>query len=77
MKSSKHMKLVVGLIALQLVATTAEAARCKDYRNCRQAVKNWCAGNHPRADGDKDGIPCENVCRSKAQVDKIRAEIGC
>lgn len=55
----------------------AHAARCKDYRTCEQAVINWCAGRHPRADGDNDGIPCENVCRSLAQVNRIRQQIGC
>lgn len=50
---------------------------CKQYRNCREAVVAWCAGLHPRADGDHDGIPCENVCRSKSVVDKIKAAIKC
>ncbi len=36
----------------------------------------WCEG-YKRADADKDGIPCENVCPNKEIVDKIRAEIGC
>lgn len=56
---------------------TAEAVTCKSYRICKQAVVNWCSGRHPGADRDRDGIPCENVCRSKAQVDKIRKQIGC
>ena len=49
---------------------------CKSVGDCREAVELWCSG-YRRADGDQDGIPCENVCRSKEQVDKIRAEIGC
>ncbi|UHD47906.1 hypothetical protein LUX29_18240 [Aureimonas altamirensis] len=36
----------------------------------------WCDG-YSGADRDNDGIPCENVCRSKAEVDEIREEIGC
>jgi hypothetical protein len=28
-------------------------------------------------DADDDGIPCENVCRSKSQVDAIKQRIGC
>lgn len=55
----------------------AIAARCADYANCRQAVEAWCAGQHPRADGDEDGIPCENVCSARAQVVAIMQEIGC
>jgi hypothetical protein len=37
----------------------------------------WCAGDHPRADGDDDGIPCENLCSTRAEVVAIMAEIGC
>ena len=77
MVRSNMEMLAACLIGLLLITTAAEAAACRDYRTCRQAVENWCAGNHPRADGDGDGIPCENVCRSKAIVDKIRVEIGC
>ncbi len=77
LKANPRILAVSTLIVLLVSAGLAEAASCKSYKNCRQAVKNWCAGNHPGADRDKDGIPCENVCRSKAQVDKIRKEIGC
>lgn len=52
-------------------------ASCKSYNTCQQAVINWCAGRHNRADGDGDGIPCENVCRSRAQVIEIMRRIGC
>jgi hypothetical protein len=69
--------LCVWLAVLSLCTSPASAVTCKSYSNCRQAVINWCQGNHPRADGDSDGIPCENVCSSKRQVDAIRREIGC
>jgi hypothetical protein len=36
----------------------------------------WCGG-YDRADGDDDGVPCENVCGSVSQVDAIRGAIGC
>ncbi|WP_349367510.1 hypothetical protein [Salinarimonas sp.] len=49
---------------------------CGDARSCRDAVILWCNG-YRRADGDNDGIPCERVCRSRAQVNEIRAQIGC
>lgn len=64
-------------VALTAAASEAPAARCTDYTTCRQAVIAWCAGNHPGADRDKDGIPCENVCGSRADVLAITAEIGC
>ncbi len=65
--------------ALSVLCLTSEtlAASCKSYSNCREAVVAWCAGTHPRADGDNDGIPCENICRSRAEVVAIMAEIGC
>jgi hypothetical protein len=62
-----------GAAAVQL----AQRARtCKQVNSCEEAVELWCGG-YRRADGDGDGIPCENVCHSKEQVDQIRAEIGC
>lgn len=69
--------IMIGAAALSFISTTAIAARCADYLTCRDAVIAWCAGKHPRADGDGDGIPCENVCRSLAEVEKIKKEIGC
>ena len=70
-------RIVIAAVLVLCEVSLANAARCADYRTCEQAVAAWCAGRHPRADGDNDGIPCENVCRSKAQVDAIRARIGC
>lgn len=49
---------------------------CKQVSSCEEAVEIWCNGYY-RADGDNDGIPCENVCSSVEQVDAIRAQIGC
>lgn len=67
---------LAGLIILT-AAGSALAARCTDYWNCEQAVRAWCAGVHSRADGDGDGIPCENVCPNRRIVNQIRAQIGC
>ena len=58
------------------VLLVQRARTCKDVRTCREAVELWCGG-YSRADGDGDGIPCENVCSSKREVDAIRKEIGC
>ncbi len=71
----KHLALAAGLVLL--TALPAIAVTCKSFSDCRQAVIAWCSGQHPRADGDGDGIPCENVCHSLQQVNQIRAEIGC
>ena len=54
----------------------AAALSCKQVNSCEEALQLWCDG-YRRADGDGDGIPCENVCHSKEQVDLIRAQIGC
>jgi hypothetical protein len=58
------------------LSTPAAARSCKQVSTCEEAVRLWCGG-YRRADGDGDGIPCENVCRTKEQVDAIRAAIGC
>lgn len=52
------------------------AGGCKAARTCEEAVRMWCGG-YSRADGDGDGIPCENVCHSLEQVEQIKAKIGC
>ncbi len=62
--------------ATGLQATPVAARTCKQVSSCEEAVRLWCGG-YRRADGDGDGIPCENVCRTKEEVDRIRAAIGC
>ncbi len=54
----------------------AQRRSCTAVTTCEEAVEMWCGG-YQRADADRDGIPCENVCPSKSQVDKIKEEIGC
>ena len=63
-------------IAAPSVQLVQRRKTCKQVSSCEEAVILWCSG-YRRADGDNDGIPCENVCRSKKQVDAIRREIGC
>ena len=72
-------RLFVVLAGTMLVVTTtpASAARCKDYKTCSAAVKNWCAGKHHGADRDGDKIPCENVCKSRKQARAEARKIGC
>ena len=58
-------------------ASAESAARtCKQVSTCEDAVILWCNG-YRRADGDGDGIPCENVCSTREQVNEIRRVIGC
>ena len=54
----------------------AQSRSCKAASSCREAVQMWCDG-YSRADGDGDGVPCESVCRSHSQVEKLKEEIGC
>jgi len=78
-------KPATGALPLALMAAKAEAAAkdsptvtatsCKSASNCREAVILWCSG-YSRADADGDGIPCENVCKSLAQVQPFKKEIG-
>ena len=58
------------------VVLMAQRQSCKAAGTCREAVVMWCNG-YSRADADHDGIPCENVCRSRSQVDAIKYEIDC
>lgn len=75
------MHRIAATLALSLATTpltvVPAAAACKDYSRCEQAVNAWCEGRHSRADGDGDGIPCENVCRSKEEADRHRAGRRC
>ena len=72
-------RFVYAVLILATMATSspAVAASCKSYSTCRQAVIAWCEGRHPGADRDDDGIPCENVCKSRSAVMAIMNEIGC
>jgi len=76
--------MAAGAIGLSAEASSQQAKEwlmarggsCKSVSTCEEAVELWCGG-YSRADGDGDGIPCENVCRSKSQVDAIKQRVGC
>lgn len=74
MRPVRMASLAVALAAL--MPTHAIAKSCKQVRSCEEAVELWCGG-YSRADGDNDGIPCENVCSTREQVEQIRKRIGC
>lgn len=70
-------KLIMAVVsAIIMMSAAAHAASCKQARNCDEAVEMWCNG-YARADGDNDGIPCESVCRSRAQVEAAKKRVGC
>ncbi|WP_244423629.1 hypothetical protein [Nitratireductor pacificus] len=62
--------------ASDMLLVQSRRGGCKSVSSCREAVIMWCNG-YRRADGDGDGIPCENVCPDKQTVDRIRKDIGC
>jgi hypothetical protein len=74
---SRRLALAL-IVAASIMATptAAQRASCKAVTSCAEAVRMWCDG-YAGADRDHDGIPCENVCKSRAQVQSIMAEIGC
>jgi hypothetical protein len=75
--SARRIALALLVIAVGAAQPShAFAASCKQASTCEEAVVMWCGG-YSRADGDGDGIPCENVCHSLEQVQKIKKEIGC
>jgi hypothetical protein len=45
-----------------------------EYERERDRLK---PGRSGRERQDGDGIPCENVCSSLSQVEKIKQEMGC
>jgi len=69
--------VVMSALSCAVSVPAANAASCGGYSSCAEAVKAWCSGRHPGADRDRDGIPCENVCRSKQQVMGERQKINC
>lgn len=71
--SEQSAKLSVERVKEYVVA---QRRSCKAASTCEEAVQMWCGG-YSRADADGDGIPCENVCRSRSQVDAIKQRIGC
>ena len=45
---------------------------CSRVRSCREAVHSWCVCGYTRADADKDGVPCENLCGDGTDVNRAR-----
>lgn len=54
----------------------AEAKTCKQYRSCADVIADYPSGRFGARDRDRDGIPCENVCRSLEQVKRLLKSIS-
>jgi len=76
MTSGGVAAMPAGSIDAPATMLQVQARTCKQVASCEEAVQIWCDG-YRRADADNDGIPCENICRSKEQIDEIRERIGC
>lgn len=57
---------LLGMVLLFGLGAAPAFARqyCRDFTTCEQAMKSFKAGN-TALDGDKDGIPCENLCGNR------------
>lgn len=73
-------RIAVVFSALAVLAgvgeVSAEKRYCKEMDSCAEAVESWCNG-HADRDRDGDGIPCENICRSREQTLAEEELIGC
>jgi len=67
--------LVSSLFILLLTPSISNAKSCKKYKSCYEVISDYPDGYFGRKDRDKDGIPCENVCHSKKQVQKLLNKI--
>lgn len=54
----------------------SEAKYCKYYRSCAEVIADYPDGKFGKRDGDNDGIPCENVCRSRQQVQDLLNDLA-
>ncbi|HGG61230.1 MAG TPA: excalibur calcium-binding domain-containing protein [Gammaproteobacteria bacterium] len=58
-------------VLLLTASPVGYAKSCKAYRSCAEVVADYPDGRFGRRDGDGDGVPCENVCRSREQVERL------
>lgn len=68
--------LLLSLILAFSLTAEVHAKSCKQYRSCAEVIADFPNGNFGRKDRDKDGIPCENVCKSRQQVKDLLKRLG-
>lgn len=68
--------LLLLLTALLFTPEISAAKYCKYYRSCAEVIADYPDGKFGKRDGDNDGIPCENVCRSRKQVEQLLKELS-
>ncbi|MDH5355107.1 MAG: excalibur calcium-binding domain-containing protein [Gammaproteobacteria bacterium] len=67
----RRISLILMLASLIAVPGISQAKSCKEYQSCAEVIADYPDGIFGRRDGDKDGIPCENVCNNKQQVEAL------
>lgn len=63
-------------IILFSISTVSHAKYCKEYKSCAEVISDYPSGRFGIRDRDDDGIPCENVCKSKKQVEDLLNSIS-
>ncbi len=71
-----NSKLILVLAILLSLPGAGAAKSCKVYKSCAEVIADYPTGNFGKKDGDQDGIPCENVCSSKVQVQKLLKKLS-
>jgi len=69
-------------VDFQLAQRFSCGKTCGKVSSCKEAVFQWCVCGYSRADGDKDGVPCEKLCgqSTKTNLERVRSykrELGC
>lgn len=65
------INFILIFILILTIPGISTAKSCKAYRSCAEVIADYPDGKFGRKDGDKDGIPCENVCRNRDQVREL------
>ncbi|ACV27211.1 hypothetical protein [Kangiella koreensis] len=65
------LPLLLLVIFLLFTSEISAAKYCKYYRSCAEVIADHPDGKFGKRDGDNDDIPCENVCRSRQQVEDL------
>ena len=59
----KHLAIVITVLLIMSVGPGVVFGKtCKEMKSCAEAKKELAAGNKS-LDRDKDGIPCESLCK--------------
>ena len=66
----KKTLLLIAILSI-FISQVSIAKLCSVYQSCAEVISDHPDGIFGIRDRDKDGIPCENVCRSRKQVQEL------